>query len=143
MSAVEQVARKSFELRGYQREALVSVFKAWQEFDRILGVAPTGSGKGLLLAAIIQVGQRIDPRPALILSHTDELLAQLVEKVIWVTGIKPSLEKAEVRADLNASIVVASIQTLSREHRLQDSREGRRQKPWRIAPANCVRDFSP
>ena len=46
------------------------------------------------------------------------ILQQLSDKIAWVTGITPALEKAESRASLESPIVVASIQTLAREQRL-------------------------
>ena len=37
------------ELRPYQQESVNSVLTKWDEFDQLLGVAPTGSGKTICL----------------------------------------------------------------------------------------------
>jgi hypothetical protein len=37
-------------LRDYQRAAVGAVLTKWQEFDRLLGVAPIGSGKTIKFA---------------------------------------------------------------------------------------------
>lgn len=105
-----------FELRGYQREAVASVRKSWTQFSRSLGVAPTGSGKTIIFA---EIGQKRLPRGrVLILAHRDELIDQAIDKLYRARGLCAAKEKAADRADLDAGIVVASVQTLSRQSRL-------------------------
>jgi len=117
MSASEQLTRVPFELRGYQREAVASVFKSWQQFDRSLGVAPTGSGKTIIFAEITEQQQPFGR--TLILAHRDELIDQAIDKLRVFKGLFAAKEKAENRADLDAGIVVASVQTLARSKRLE------------------------
>ena len=117
MSAEEEFARAPFELRGYQKEAVAGVFKSWQQFDRSLLIAPTGSGKTLMFAEITD--QRQPFGRSLILAHRDELIDQAVDKLRRFKGLVAAKEKAQDRADLDAGIVVASVQTLARTKRLE------------------------
>jgi superfamily II DNA or RNA helicase len=99
-------------LRPYQEEAVAGVLRSWQDFDRALGVAPTAAGKTVIFAKIIEA--RLDNGPCLVLAHRDELLQQAREKLHAACGLRSQLEKAESYADLDAKVVVGSVQTLSR-----------------------------
>ncbi|MGA8659546.1 MAG: DEAD/DEAH box helicase, partial [Chthoniobacterales bacterium] len=106
-----------FELRGYQREAVAGVRKSWTQFSRSLGVAPTGSGKTIIFAEIAQ--KRLPRGRVLILAHREELIDQAIHKLYRARGLCAAKEKATERADLEAGVVVASVQTLSRRNRLE------------------------
>jgi superfamily II DNA or RNA helicase len=99
-------------LRPYQAIALEGVAKSWRQFDRVLGVAPTGSGKTILFANVIET--RLTAGPCLVLPHRDELLQQARDKMRAACGLESELEKADSYADLGAKVVVGSVQTLSR-----------------------------
>ena len=82
--------------------------------QRPLLVLPTGTGKTIIFALLIQ--QRHGR--ALILAHRDELIQQAVDKLRLVD---PDLAIGVVKAEhdeYDAPIVVASVQTLSRRERL-------------------------
>jgi superfamily II DNA or RNA helicase len=100
------------ELRAYQQDAVDSVFKSWQNFDRALGIAPTGSGKTLIFAQVAARGLAADGGRTLILAHRDELVSQAIDKIERCTGILASKEKAELFASREAPVVVASVQSL-------------------------------
>ena len=100
------------ELRAYQQDAVDGVFKSWQGFDRVLGVAPTGSGKTIIFADGAARGLAADGGRTLILAHRDELVNQAINKIEQCTGIVASKEKAELFASREAPIVVASVQSL-------------------------------
>jgi superfamily II DNA or RNA helicase len=104
------------ELRPYQQHSINSVLTKWTEFDRLLGVAPTGSGKTIKFAHI--ASHRIGSGPVLILAHRDELLQQAADKINRAVGLVVDKEKAEQRAELESNIVLGSVQTLSRRTRL-------------------------
>jgi hypothetical protein len=80
-------------LRLYQQQAVDGVFAAWREFDRVLGVAPTGSGKTIQFAHI--GARRIHAGPVLILAHRDELLDQARTKIAQAVGLVAEKEKAQ------------------------------------------------
>jgi len=75
----------------------------------------TGLGKTIVFAE--QIRRRGDR--GIVLVHRDELVRQTVEKLAMVMpGVQVGVVKAE-RDDHSAQVVVASIQTLARETRLQ------------------------
>jgi superfamily II DNA or RNA helicase len=82
----------SLELRDYQSAAINSVLTKWNEFDRLLGVAPTGSGKTVKFAHI--ANRRLATGRVLILAHRDELIDQARDKLFWACALATSKEKA-------------------------------------------------
>ena len=101
-------------LRAYQMKARHDIHKGFEEFDRQLGVLPTGGGKTILFS---RLAQDFQPKRTLILAHREELISQAVDKLRTSTGIEAHVEMGEDRAALDAPVVVASIQTLMREPR--------------------------
>lgn len=103
------------ELRPYQREALRAVQQAGARGVRRVAVSlPTGAGKTVIFAELIR---RRGGR-ALVLAHRDELVSQAAEKV---RGVRPACAVGFVKAErdeLDAHVVVASVQTLARPKRL-------------------------
>lgn len=111
-------------LRPYQREALAALADARERgIRRQLVVMPTGAGKTIVIAELIRQllaypeGHR---RRSLILAHRDELISQAEDKVRLVLGphVDIGIVKAE-RNDVDADVVIASVQTLSRQERLE------------------------
>ena len=102
-------------LRPYQVEAMSGVRKSWTKFDRSLGVAPTGSGKTIIFAHIAE--KRLSRGRVLILAHREELIDQAIDKLHCACALRAAKEKAADRADLDAGVVVASVQTLARRTR--------------------------
>lgn len=106
-----------WELRDYQQRCIAAVEEAWKEYNRIFIVIPTGGGKTIVFsricASVIKRGGRV-----LICAHTDELLQQAADKLFESTGLESELEKADDHASLSAGVVIASIQTISRDNRL-------------------------
>lgn len=103
------------ELRPYQQTA---VDKTWQMFEaedyrRLLGVAATGAGKTIMFASL--AGRVCEAAGStLILADQNELIGQAVDRVRDVTGIEAQIEQGAKRADLDAPIVVSTIQSMSR-----------------------------
>jgi superfamily II DNA or RNA helicase len=97
--------------RPYQQHAIEAVRSGFDNFSKLLGVAPTGSGKTVLFSHIAK--NRL-PERTLILAHREELIDQAIDKLFKATGIRAEKEKAEFAASLSASVVVASIQTMQR-----------------------------
>lgn len=115
-------------LREYQRQALDAF---WTEVaatgqNRLAIVLPTGTGKTVTFAAAADqyldrarpsFGEVESPR-VLVLVHTDELVNQAVEKIRAVTRGRWSIGVVKAkRNDVDADIVVASVQTLARPER--------------------------
>jgi superfamily II DNA or RNA helicase len=106
----------TFALRAYQQAAVDGVFESWRQFDRALGIAPTGSGKTIIFADITE--QRLADGRVLVLAHREELIDQSIDKLQKARSLQAAKEKAQDRADLDAGLVVGSIQTMSRSSRL-------------------------
>ncbi len=101
-------------LRAYQMKARQDIHKGFEDFDRQLGVMPTGAGKTILFS---RLAHDIQPQCTLILAHREELITQAVDKLRSSTGLQAQVEMGEERASLDAPVVVASVQTLMREKR--------------------------
>lgn len=100
-------------LRPYQSACMEGNAKAFEEFDRVLDVIPTGGGKTIIFSN--EAMRRLDSgERTLILAHREELIDQAITKLHAATGIKAEKEKAEFSATLEAPVVVASIQTMMR-----------------------------
>ena len=104
------------ELRPYQHECLEAI----EQFEkdgilRQLVALPTGTGKTILFST---AAKRRNGR-TLILAHRDELIQQAVEKLemVW-DNVNVGVVKAE-RNENDKQVVVGSVQTVSRENRLE------------------------
>lgn len=108
------------QLRDYQEQAVDAVFKEWANGrPKTLLVCPTGTGKTVIFSEIVRrivaAGKRV-----LVLAHREELLNQAAEKIETLTGCMTALEKGtQTSLHSMAPITIASVQTLSRESRLQ------------------------
>ena len=105
-------------LRPYQQNCLTAIEAATLRGVRRQVVSlPTGAGKTVIFAHLL-VAQDVR---TLILVHRDELIRQTLDKLTMVareTALDIGVIKAE-RDEHAAQVVVASVQTLARERRLQ------------------------
>lgn len=112
-------------LRPYQREAIDAVTTAWGDgIRRPAIVLATGLGKTVIFSQLASEFHRDTGQRVLILVHRDELADQAMNKI---RGIAPHLSVGKVKAqdnDVNADVVVASVQTISRASRLEQLRNG-------------------
>src|SRR5262245_60275203 len=103
-------------LRPYQQEGLDAIDEALARAGaRQVVVQPPGAGKTIMFSTAIAKGGR----RSLVLVHRDELVQQTVDKLAVVA---PSLDVGVIKAERNevdAAVLVASVQTVSRETRLQ------------------------
>jgi superfamily II DNA or RNA helicase len=105
------------QFRPYQDEASRAVLAAWRKKQNCLVALATGGGKTFIAAltsARANSGGRI-----LFLANRNELCAQPFDVFSEQLGFRPALEKAESFAPLDAQVVIASVQTLSRKSRLE------------------------
>lgn len=117
------------DLRPYQVEAIKSITAADREgVKRPLVVHPTGTGKTVTFSHLI--AQRAGIGRSVVLVHRDELAQQTVEKIGMVAPeLATGVVKAE-RDDVSADVVVASVQTASRDRRLARLIESARTSPF-------------
>jgi len=98
-------------LRKYQIDFVESVFVKWSEFNRLLGIAPTGAGKTLIAAEICK---RISGN-VLFLVDAKELLKQGAEKIQDWCGVFVGLEQGKSHANPGEDrIVIATTQSIAR-----------------------------
>jgi superfamily II DNA or RNA helicase len=119
MQAVDsQVPGVAIELRPYQQDALTAIeAAALRGVRRQVVSLPTGAGKTIIFSHLIAERQT----RTLILVHRDELIRQTLDKLAMVaqgTALDIGVIKAE-RDEHAGDVVVASVQTLQRETRLQ------------------------
>ncbi len=113
--------RDNLPLREYQRTAIDKIHDAWSAgMQRPAVVLPTGAGKTVIFShlarEILEAGR--DSGHVLILVHREELATQTVAKL---HAIAPHLSVGVVKAErdeIEADVIVASVQTLRKEARL-------------------------
>ncbi|NPV00017.1 MAG: DEAD/DEAH box helicase [Brevinematales bacterium] len=101
------------ELRPYQISSAEAVEKAFQEFDKTLLVLPTGCGKTVIFADLIDRWWKENRYQSLVLAHRSELIDQAATKIRAQAGIIPGIEKADKYAYIDIPVVIASVQTLT------------------------------
>lgn len=111
-------------LRDYQREAIDAVFAAWSGgMRRPAIVLPTGAGKTVVFSALVREfrirggSSRAKGDRVMILAHRDELVDQAIAKL---RAVMPGVNVGKVKAednDVNAPVLVASVQTLASSRR--------------------------
>ena len=120
--------------RDYQRDAILSILAAWERgVKRPVVVLPTGSGKTVIFAILCAMLVRRGRRP-LILTARDELVGQTLDKLLKAD---PYLSVGIIRAkdnDLHGDVTIGSVQTLSRQRRLNQIPDGR----WDVVIADEV-----
>ena len=98
-------------LRTYQIEAIESALAARRQgHRRLLICLPTGAGKTVIFSELC----RIAKGHVLVLAHREELLFQAREKILRTAqySFQVDIEQANLRANQEAKVVVASIRPL-------------------------------
>lgn len=98
------------DFRPYQHEFVDAAFGSLVEFDRVLGVAPTGSGKTCMAGELI----RRAGCPTLFLADAKELVIQAADKLGKWSGIIADVEMADSHAQPGSPLVVATTQSIGR-----------------------------
>jgi ATP-dependent helicase IRC3 len=110
------------ELRDYQQKTVDRLASPPRDVTRSLAVLPTGTGKTIVFAALLDRLLKKGDR-ALVIAHREELLVQAREKIAAVApSLHVEIEQAALRASRKRkrgrSVVVGSVQTM-RGKRLQ------------------------
>lgn len=107
MSYLFPAAQGATTLRDYQKAAVDDIEAALDEGEKVLYVLPTGGGKTVILAKIIERAVQADKR-VLILTHRREILKQTSLKV----SVEHGLIQAGLNIDLTYPVQIAGVQTL-------------------------------
>lgn len=100
-------------LRPYQEEFIDAVLGALVEFDRVLGVAATGSGKTCIAGELTR--RCLPGGPVLFLADAQELVKQAADKLSVWSGMVPAIEMADDHAQPGQDrLVVATTQSIAR-----------------------------
>lgn len=102
------------DLRYYQAEACEAVLSGFEEYRSQLIVLATGGGKTQIFCAIA----RKWPGKVLVLAHRDELVEQARARLEQMTGEQVDVEQAGRQASIFARLVVASVDTIKQQKRL-------------------------
>jgi len=97
-------------LRPYQHDVIHRLRVAARQHQRVLLVAPTGSGKTVIASAIVY-GAVAKGKRVLVLAHRRELIDQAVSK-LWACGIDAGIILAGRTPRSEQPVQVASVQTL-------------------------------
>jgi superfamily II DNA or RNA helicase len=109
--------------RIYQLKAFSKTLGGWEHARRQLCVMPTGTGKTVVQAMLVQHGHK-NRENSLVLVPSTELVRQSSSKIHSATGQRCLIEQAENWADIGAEdnkggvCVVASVQSMTRSERL-------------------------
>lgn len=99
-------------LREYQTQAINAAFTEWDEKQSTLIVLPTGTGKTVVAAEIIN---RFQPKRTLFLAHREELIFQGAKTIQKYTNLSCEIEMADLWAGASLwkgfPVVVSTIQT--------------------------------
>ena len=103
------------ELRPYQQQAVEAIRGRYADGDRAtLLVMATGTGKTTVFGDVARRCLAKKNR-VLVLAHRDELVRQAARRIQAMTGVEPSIEKADEGYDFSSPVCVASVQTLKGE----------------------------
>lgn len=118
------------DLRDYQIRALDNIEKAEREgVRRPLVVHPTGTGKGVEMAALAE--RRANRGRTIVGIHREELASQFIEKLQWMApGLRCGLVKGQEHNDVHADVVVASIPTAHRDARMAQILRAAEDRPF-------------
>lgn len=110
-------ASQPLSLRDFQKEVVSELYAQIKTgTNPILLVAPTGSGKTVMMSKIIFDARSRD-RPCTFIVHRDPLIEQ-TRTTLQRYGIEAGIIKASYKPDMNSSVQIASIQTLNRRKHL-------------------------
>lgn len=104
-----------YQLRPYQRDAVDALWRSLSVWKRPLIVAPTGSGKSIILAQICREWLMGDPNVGiLVATHVKELVEQNAEKLVSLIGHDAvGVHSAGLaRRDVEQRVIIGGVQSL-------------------------------
>lgn len=127
-TSIKATTEDALKLRDYQHEAHQAVLREWKDVCNTLVCMPTGAGKTVLFASLIQAMQ---PKRAIVLAHRRELIYQARDVITRATGLECGIEMADKYVNNSLfgemPVVISTIQT-------QNSSFGDRKRMSRFTP---------
>lgn len=105
-------------LRPYQQKLKDEVFIEWRTHYNVMLQLPTGTGKTVLFTSIINDLVKVKDSKIVILAHRKELIDQISEHLSRY-DIKHGIITSGRKRDLDMSVQVASVQTLTHEKNIE------------------------
>lgn len=102
-------------LRGYQIDDKRAILTAWKEFRSVLYQLPTGGGKSVILASIIE---DLKDKKIIVFAHKKKLIKQL-QNHLTSRGIDCGVMMGTATENLESNIIIASIRSAVKDARLQ------------------------
>lgn len=102
--------------RPYQTEWLQNTVDAIERgSNRLLGIGATGTGKTMYFSKLPRAIGMLPWEQMVVLVHREELVFQNAEKLrLCNPDLRVGIEKAEMRADPDADVIVASVQSIGK-----------------------------
>lgn len=102
-------------LRPYQAETIPKLRNLFKQGKRRIAlVAPTGSGKTIIASKLVELSNQVNNKNVLFIAHRREIIDQTAKKFDQIDLKYGVMMGDDGRRDANASIQIASIQTLIR-----------------------------
>lgn len=115
-------------LREYQLKAKAAVLAAKDRgLHRVMVVMPTGTGKTVLFASLVEEFDRTYRESSLVVAHRTELLQQAASRIsAFAPRLKVGIEGGSLTADPDSRCIVAGVQSVGRPNskRLADFHPG-------------------
>jgi superfamily II DNA or RNA helicase len=109
-----------FQPRDYQTETHDNIIEEWKSVTSTVAVLPTGGGKTMVFAMVIQSMQ---PRRAMVIAHREELIWQARNKIKSVTGLECGVEMGDFRSEADLlgemPVIVSTVQTQNSGERMR------------------------
>jgi superfamily II DNA or RNA helicase len=105
-------------LRHYQREACEALIGGFDDNRSQLAVLATGLGKSVIAGALARYWLRHNKGNVLMLANRDELVQQGAGHLQRMCGETCEIEQAQHLASRKARLVMASVDTIKQQHRL-------------------------
>lgn len=106
------------DLRFYQRDACEAIESGWADARSQLLVMATGTGKTIVFGAIARAWLKAGRGNVLVLANRNELVQQGRGHLERMCGVACEVDQAGEMASRKAQLVMASIDTIKQQHRL-------------------------
>jgi DNA repair protein RadD len=106
------------QLRDYQLKLVGEIYEKWEGgANSVLAQMPTGAGKSIVVASIVEHEVVNRGKKVLVMAHRTELVTQMAGHLYEATGLDVGIIKAGFIPNYRSHIQVASVQSLNGSRR--------------------------